>query len=323
MIDLDRYSNVFDGITVHQGKAPENFYVDFLGTMTDARFGTDTRRHPGVMGGGKVKATSPTLADGEDWFEAVSWLEAARAARQEFTMITLGAAYGAQAVGACMALKALNPMPYRLVAVDADPGNIAWVREHFANNGIDAGKQWLIEAAVSDTNDPVYFPVGAPTSGAQNCVATNEKEARAVYFDGFVSNGQAVEALKALLLENRTGIRKKLGDREDQIAEIKMVSALTLADILGPLREVDLLESDIQQSEIIVFPPFMDLLDRRVRRVHIGTHGQDVHDELARMFKKAGWSIQFDFAPNGEYESSLGKFSTNDGILAATNPALS
>ena len=53
-----------------------------------------------------------------------------------------------------------------------------------------------------------------------------------------------------------------------------MVSAVTLQDILGPFDSVDYVESDIQQSEILVFPPSMQLLKRKVRRVHIGTHGR-------------------------------------------------
>ena len=61
------------------------------------------------------------------------------------------------------------------------------------------------------------------------------------------------------------------------MAEIKLVSAVTLRDVLAPFELVDYLDFDIQQSEIIVFPPFLDLLKRKVRRIHIGTHGKDVH----------------------------------------------
>jgi hypothetical protein len=39
------------------------------------------------------------IGDGEGWFEAVNWVEAAREARGRYVMITLGACYAAQAVG--------------------------------------------------------------------------------------------------------------------------------------------------------------------------------------------------------------------------------
>jgi len=259
------------------------------------------------------------IEDGEGWFEAVNWVEAARAARVRYVMITLGACYGAQAVGAQRALAALNPVPYRLVAVEPEPDNMKWVRKHFADNGIDPDRQWLLQAAISDTNEPVYFPVGAPGSGAQNCFSTNMRAARENYFDHFVKSGTAVQALEAILLQGTTGIQKDLVPGMNFKAEIKAVSAVTLPDVLGPFDLVDYLEADMQQSEIVVFPPHMDILKQRVRRVHIGTHGGDVHAELARLLRRDGWTIVFDYAPNSKFETPLGNFSTNDGVLSAVN----
>ena len=157
----------------------------------------------------------PVIEDGEGWFEAVNWVEAARAARGRYVMITLGACYGAQAVGAQRALAALNPMPYRLVAVEPEPDNMKWVRKHFSDNGIDPDRQWLLQAAISGSNEPVYFPVGSPGSGAQNCFSTNAREARAAYFDYFVSSGTAVKALEAILMQGTTGIKKGSGSRHE------------------------------------------------------------------------------------------------------------
>ena len=124
------------------------------------------------------------------------------------------------------------------------------------------------------------------------------------------------------MLHNSTGIKKSLVPGRDFFAEIKSTSAITLADILGPFEMVDYLELDIQQSEIIVFPPYMSLLKEKVRRIHIGTHGKDVHHALHQQFERDGWQILFSFEPNGEYESALGSFKTNDGVLTVRNPNL-
>jgi hypothetical protein len=121
---------------------------------------------------------------------------------------------------------------------------------------------------------------------------------------------------------NSTGITKDLVEGKNFPAEIKMVSAITLQDILSPFDVVDYVESDIQQSEILVFPPYMTLLKRKVRRVHIGTHGREVHTTLLQLFEKDGWDIVFNFEPNSTFTSPLGKFSTNDGVLTAVNPDL-
>ena len=101
-----------------------------------------------------------------------------------------------------------------------------------------------------------------------------------------------------------------------------MVSAVTLQDILSPFDVVDYVESDIQQSEILVFPPFMTLLKRKVRRVHIGTHGLEVHNALLQLFERDRWEIVFNYEPNSKFASPFGNFSTNDGVLTVVNPGL-
>jgi FkbM family methyltransferase len=274
------------------------------------------------IGGDHIQTRLPTIENGEVWFEAVNWVLAARTARNFYVMVTLGACYGAQAVGSCRALQLLNPMPYKLVAVEPEPDNYEWTRRHMRDNGIDPADQWLVKAAISDRNDPVLFPVGSPGSGAQNCVATNEDKSRKIYAEEIIAAGRATDALRSLMVTNSTGITKNLVEGGNFPAEIKMVSAVTLQDILSPFDIVDYVESDIQQSEILVFPPYMDLLKRKVRRVHIGTHGLEVHLALLKLFQRDRWQIVFNYEPNSKFASPLGSFSTNDGVLTVVNPSL-
>jgi hypothetical protein len=323
---IEDYAAVFDGIEPFSGTVPTGYMVDFLGILTDARFremfGVDAK----TTGGAHVNTEIPTLGhgagNGEDWIERVNWFAAAREARGRFVMITLGACYGAQAVGSIRALQLVNPMPYKVVAVEPVPENYAWTARHLRDNGIDPDEQWLLQTAISDRNAPVLFPVGAPGTGAQNCVSTNEAAMREVYADELIAAGRAEEALRNLLVENTTGITKALVPGHDFMGEIKFVSAVTLRDLVGPFDVVDYLESDIQQSEIVVFPPYMDLLKRKVRRIHIGTHGKDVHWTLHDMFQQQGWDIVFSYEPNAMHDSALGPFSTNDGMLTVRNTNL-
>ena len=323
---LEDFAHIFAGVEPFCGEVPEGYIVDFMGILTDARFREMFGVNPANVRGGQVRTELPRLngkENGEDFIERANWFAAARAARERFVMITLGACYGAQAVGSARALQLVNPMPYKLVAVEGDPENCQWIVRHMRDNGIDPDRQWLVEAAISDHNAPVLFPVGSPGTGAQNCVATNEDVSREVYADELIGSGRAEEALRSLLVNNSTGITKDLVPGRNFSAEIKFVSAVTLKDILGPFDLVDYLESDIQQSEILVFPPFMDVLKRKVRRVHIGTHGRDVHRVLHDMFKRQGWEMVFSYEPNAEHDSALGQFTTNDGLLTVRNPDLS
>lgn len=326
---LEDFAGIFDGIEPFSGEVPKGYSVDFMGILTDARFRAFENVDPASIAGGFVsteRLSRPGIADklgnGEDWFERVNWFAAAREARGRFVMMTLGANWGAQAVGAARALQLVNPMPYRLVAVEPIPENMAFVVQHMRDNGIDPEQHWLVEMAISDHNDPVLFPVGAPGLGAQNCMSTNDREMRAAFADELIAAGRAEQAVRSLLLENTTGLSKQLVQGFDFKGEVKFVSAVTLRDLLGPFDLVDYLESDIQQSEIMVFPPYLDLLKRKVRRIHIGTHGRDVHWTLHDLFQQEGWEIVFCYEPNAKHASALGAFETNDGMLTLRNPGL-
>ena len=141
------YQKVFKGIKPWSGHVPPKFIVDFLGTLIDIEFHpmlfTDPHFNADSVGGDYKKTIIPRLAnaktpaDAEAWFEAVDWVVSAREARDRYVMITLGANYGAQAVGAYRALQTVNPMPCKLVAVEPVPGNLEWIRRHMRNNKID------------------------------------------------------------------------------------------------------------------------------------------------------------------------------------------
>jgi hypothetical protein len=213
-------------------------------------------------------------------------------------------------------------MPYKLVCVEPLAEKMVWVRRHMQNNGIDPEQQWLIEAAVGATNKPVLFPVGSATIGGHNCIATDELSARRNYLHTLLAEGRAEQALHDLLLRNSTGIIKDVTRGRNFLAEIQFVSCITLRDVLGPFNFVDYLEADLQQSEILVFPPYLDLLRRKVRRAHIGTHGAEAHAMLHQMFGESGWEIVFSYQPDSTHQSPTGAFTTGDGVLTVRNPDL-
>jgi hypothetical protein len=321
--DLQKYAAIFDGITPWSGIVPAGFIVDFLGTLTSREFLEVLDYHAEYADGSELKLSPPSLADGKNgelWFEAVDWVQAAREARGRYVMVTLGASFGYQAVGGCRALQLLNPMPYKLVAVEPVPQNMEWIRRNMRDNGIDPDEQWLLEAAIGPSNEPVFFPVGSPGRGAHNCIETNGEAARARYLREFIAQRRTEEALANLLLHNTAGLQQSIIKDKKFLGEIRLVSTITLDDVLGPLERVDLLACDLQTSEILAFPPFRPLLKRKVHRIHMATHGTDIHQTLLQMFMDDGWQIIFSFEPESVHESVLGTFAVNDGILSLRNP---
>jgi FkbM family methyltransferase len=322
---LEDYADFFDDIRPWSGHVPRGFTADFLGTFTDCKFQVLSGVDPEAVGGHHQQTALPVIGDGsnaEGWFEMVNWLAAAREAQGRYVMITLGACYGAQAVGAYRAVQLVNPMPCKLVAVEPVPKNFEWIAQHMRTNGIDPDQHWLLQVAIGSSNDPVYFPVGAPGTGANNSYATNEAAAREQYVETFIREGRSEAALRNLIIYNSTGIERDLIPGRNVMAEIKLLSCVTLKDLISSFDVVDFLESDIQQSEILVFPPFIDLLRGKVRRILIGTHGEDVHVALHKLFAEKGWEIVFSYKPNTSHNSAVGCFVTNDGVLTVKNPDL-
>lgn len=322
MNDLLRYVDVFEDIEPWSGIVPPGFTIDFLGIRMRKSFREPWGHDPRFVDGGYLAMSRPTLEDLDFWFEAADWILAAREARERFVMVTLGALHGYQAVGSFRALQVLNPLPCKLVAVEPIPENMDRVKLHMRDNGIDPDEHWLLQTVISDRNEPAFFPIGAPGLGAQNCIATNEPAARQGYFELFNDQGRVNEALANILLRNTTGLKRELIPGQPFTGEIKPVSSVTLRDILGPFDRVDLIESDIQESEILVFPPFVDLLKKKARRIHIATHGARVHDSLRALFQHEGWEVVFCYEPDSQFETPIGRLRTNDGVLSVRNPAL-
>ncbi len=192
-------------------------------------------------------------------------------------------------------LQLVNPLPCTLVAVEAEPENFAWISDHMRDNGIDPAAHWLVQKAISDSDAPVLFPVGAPGVGSNNCFSTNRSDSRQIYADLIIRDADPKAALRSIFADNTTGFTQPVHPGLPQMTEIKFVSAITLADLLTPFDRVDFVEADIQQSEIVVFPPFMDALRKKVRRIHIGTHSNDVHDRFAKLIRRRrlGHCVQF------------------------------
>jgi hypothetical protein len=319
--NLARQSALFDGFEPFSGYVPAGFLADFLGSVTDAKFRAMWGIDPTQVGGGQVVTSRPVVSWGEGFFEAVSWFEAARGARLLYDdhLRRLLRRTGSQRLSRPATAE---PGAAKLVAVDGDPENFVWVQKHVRDNGIDPDQHWVINYAISDTNKPVLFPVGEPGSGVDNCISTNIAKSRRIYAEEIAARPDLPNVVRNLSISGRTGIQITPVRDRDFRTNVEFVSAVTLADILGPFECVDLLESDIQQSESVVFPPAMDLIKQRVKRMHLATHGAEVHAQLLPLFIECGFEIDCNYEPNTHHDTPWGSFDINDAIIAARNPDL-
>jgi FkbM family methyltransferase len=98
------------------------------------------------------------------------------------------------------------------------------------------------------------------------------------------------------------------------------VPVRTLADLLVPLTSVDLIDMDIQGAEADVIEASRESLAKKVKRIHVGTHGHDIEDRIRAAMTKLGWIKEWDFPCSSESMTPYGMVRFGDGIQAWLNP---
>jgi FkbM family methyltransferase len=95
---------------------------------------------------------------------------------------------------------------------------------------------------------------------------------------------------------------------------VERVEAVTLSDLLEPLERVDLIHCDIQGAEADVFDEAAAVVDAKVVRVHIGTHGAEVEERLRATFSSLGWEKVNDYAAGSTARTPWGSMTFQDGV---------
>ena len=107
------------------------------------------------------------------------------------------------------------------------------------------------------------------------------------------------------------------------IGDIAVVDAISLNTLLGPLETVDLIDLDVQGSELDVLKAAADELDLKAKRVHVGTHGRTIEEGLSSLFRRLGWQCLRSFDCASSVRTEWGTICFQDGIQSWLNPAFS
>jgi FkbM family methyltransferase len=245
----------------------------------------------------------------EEYFEWIDLLETVMLAREQFTMLELGAGYGRWAARGALAARRRG-LAVRLGVVEAEPQHVIWLREHLALNGIATREYRLFEAAVSDEPGTTVFYVAMPEGYASN-------SAREWY--GQAIAGSAHEAAEADVQELYCGrplIALPAGWKGVE------VPLITVAKVLEHYDLVDLADLDVQGEEAKVIRAGIEVVSRKVRRLHIGTHGRDIESELRETLRSAGWQCLRDYACQQWNRTPFGWLQFGDGVQSWINPRL-
>ncbi|WP_368418082.1 FkbM family methyltransferase [Rhodovarius sp.] len=261
------------------------YFTDFLGVRT--RLSYLPGGHDWLDG-----AFLPAPMEGAIKFhDAQEWRALLRAAlearaRGSFSLMELGAGWGPW-VCAASRLAALMGLPSaRTVAVEADPGKLAFIRSHFSDNALDTGNCRIIGGVVGGDDGDAYFPI---------------RENAAWDYGAHARFTQA-------------------GD----IGQMQRVACHGLARLLDEETIFDLLHCDIQGAEADTMRAAIATVSRRVRRLVIGTHGRGLEQELFAIFGRAGWTLEDELACQMGRVAGHGEdfLLLADGVQVWFNPAL-
>ena len=294
-----RHHEVFHRFSCWEGIAPAGFWVNFLGVKISTTF--QSTSHTGHLPPSRdryLKTEYPPFEERppqlsgdeeeiewaevpEEYFEWIDLLEAVTSAKDHFTMMELGAGWGRWIANAAAALRQSNPLPYTLIAVEAEPTHFQWMKEHLENNDVELACCQLIEAAVADREGTIGFHTGTASWGGPA--------------DWY---GQAIGGPTP-------------------------VKSVTLKSILNSVtRPVDLLDMDVQGAELMVLEAAAEAVHEKVKRVHVGTHSQQIETGLRRLFKGFGWKNIYDFPAESQCKTAWGQIKFQDGVQTWINPSV-
>jgi FkbM family methyltransferase len=293
-----RYHPAFDLLPAYAGGAEPGFAIDFLGIKTRCEF----------LAGAALTTMLHTVEPSDDHFEWIDLLESIMAAKDQFTMLELGAGYGRWSVRAAAVLRHLRQLPFHLVAVEGEPRHYRWLQQHLSDNHIHSPACTLIHGVVSDQPDEVLFYVGTPSGGSD--------EPASWYGQAIIKEYEAVDESPPGNYEGQDAYRLKSGWKSVK------VHAYLLADILPETGRIDLIDLDVQGEELAVLSAAIDVLDQRVARLHIGTHSHEIEAGLRQLLGQHGWECQADYPCAQTNPTPWGPVRFVDGVQSWVNPRL-
>ena len=237
-------------------------------------------------------------------FEWLDICESVLAAKDAYTFVELGAGYARWAVIASFLATRFRGLEAKLICVEPEPTHYHWAAENFLANGIRPRDHVLLQGAVSGKDGHVFFDVGDPAAWYGQSIVQDARP----------TLGERIRA------ELRSfwpwqGPPETGGARRKQC-----VRAYSLQTLLEPVPRADIIHMDIQGREHDVLSSAIPVVNEKVKRLHIGTHGPEIETALQALLGQNGWTCLRNYPGQGRRATEFGEMHFDDGIQAWVNP---
>jgi FkbM family methyltransferase len=295
--NVGQHHEVFYKFAPYGGSPEEGYEVDFLGCKIRHEF------WPSSLRTGIPQKGYPPFD--EEYFEWIDLLESVVQARDEYTMVELGAGFGRWMARAGVAMRQWTNLPCHFLGVEAEPLHFNWIPLHFQDNGIDPGGHRFVRAAVSGRPGHSHFYVGMPSIA--NETATEWYGQQLINSHEVAATTDVSEYLGHPVITHQSGYKTI------------RVRTVSLSEVLQSLTKVDLLDLDIQGQELTVISAAITDVTAKVKRIHIGTHSPEVESGLRQVLGGSQWQCVADYPCSSTNSTPWGPITFQDGVQSWIN----
>ena len=276
---------------------PDGYASDYMGNTWPTHFGFSAS--PGTY-----ETSLPEVT--EEYFEMLDIMEAALDAGRSFTMLEWGAGFARWSSFGVGAARRLGIEDIRIGAVEADPIHLSYVIENMWIMDIPDDRVRLYPYALSGKTGSDLFVIGAPP------VATGAAGGDRWF-------GQALNDMGGYELGTETYGGRPVQQNPNGFKAIEIMVE-PASKVLADYDYVDLIDMDLQGAEADVVDESIDLLNSRVRRLHIGTHGTDIERRMRETLSANDWILIRDLPLHAPSSTPFGDVVCVDGVQSWFNP---
>lgn len=234
--------------------------------------------------------------DGVDHFEWQAVLESIRSAGDSYVMIDLGAGFGWWGVNAAAAFRQEHAnKPGRVILIEAEPQHYAFLETAVAENRFPGIRYDTFRAAVGPARGRDWFYISESLDWyGQRLMLDYHRE--------HLQSGRGEHV-------HRSGANLETSDGY-RLCE---VDVLPLHEILERCGHVDLIDMDIQGTELDLIRSTPRALLLKCRRLFISTHSAEIHRELQERLE-ADWELAVSHLPGTTAPTADGSIELLDGV---------
>jgi FkbM family methyltransferase len=243
-------------------KPVQGYIVDFVGARTDVRFGARWGVKSGLVE--DIPRPSNFHSMTYEWAGAIRSIDEVGG---RFVMMELGAGYGPWLASCGVVAREKGVGVIKLIGVEADEGRFGFMQRNLKDNGLNTEAALLLHGVIAPQTGGALFRVSERPDVTYG--------ATPIFFD-------SVESARAY------------AEAHAKEQRYNVIRAYSLSEAMDGEPRLDLLHIDIQGSEADLLEANTELLDEKVRRVVVGTHGRSIEERLHSLFAQLGWKSEAD-----------------------------